>query len=258
MKLLIDDSSPQFTQIYNVDMDSIIGTCGREAMTVYLMMRRVANRKTGQCNPSISTIAGKLRMGVSTVRKSIAQLETAGFVRTETQFDKKGRQTANQYTLLTQVSVRPIETDSPPYQIEYPGRVSDQIDELDEEKEPEESNDSTRTIDDEFAIESDRKATPYEYWEAFCEGTGMDPSQLTGTFLSKQLAVAKRMASGMTVDDMTNLATWIVSDPWWRTKGVDLFIAEKQFSKWVQAGKPASHIAVTGREKRISGSTPRG
>jgi hypothetical protein len=57
---------------------------------------------------------------------------------------------------------------------------------------------------------------------------------------------------------MTNLATWIVSDPWWRTKGVDLFIAEKQFSKWVQAGKPASRIAVTGREKHISGSTPRG
>ena len=59
--------------------------------------------KEGECFPSIKTIAAKCGYGVSTVKRVLDELVTAGYIVKQARFDerKNGGQTSNLYTLCS-------------------------------------------------------------------------------------------------------------------------------------------------------------
>ena len=59
------------------------------AVAVYIYLLDRAN-KDGQCWPAIPTIASKLKLSQSTVRRALRDLRKAGLLETEQRYRKKG------------------------------------------------------------------------------------------------------------------------------------------------------------------------
>lgn len=77
------------------------------AKAVYLVLAVHADRRTGYCFPSITTISEGVGRARSTCNEAITELVEAGVVRREARFHD-GRQTTNGYTLLDIVSVKTV------------------------------------------------------------------------------------------------------------------------------------------------------
>jgi len=69
------------------------------AVGIYLVLRRYADRQTGECWPCHRTIARHLDIDVSTVKRHLPRLENAGLVTIEARQTERGDQTSNRYTL---------------------------------------------------------------------------------------------------------------------------------------------------------------
>jgi hypothetical protein len=84
--------------------DDIIDVHGRTigpiGYAVYGYLRRRMNRKTGQCNPSISRIAEAFGIARSTVKEYLHKLRDAGLLIIDPQTDPAGDPTSNNYILL--------------------------------------------------------------------------------------------------------------------------------------------------------------
>lgn len=72
------------------------------ALWTYGVLLRFRNQKTGICCPSHETLARLSRCSVSTVKRRIAELATAGLVEVSGRKNGKG-QASNQYTLRSVV-----------------------------------------------------------------------------------------------------------------------------------------------------------
>ncbi len=68
------------------------------AVSVYLYLSDRAN-KAGQCWPAIPTIAQDLHLSVSTVKRALRDLRTAGLIETEQRYRQKGGKSSLLYTL---------------------------------------------------------------------------------------------------------------------------------------------------------------
>jgi hypothetical protein len=88
---------------FSVDNDIIdvhakkIGAIG---VAIYTVLARYANRRTGECWPTIPRIARMLDLGRSTVKRYLHRLQAAGLIRIEGRWDEEGDRTSNRYTLL--------------------------------------------------------------------------------------------------------------------------------------------------------------
>lgn len=80
--------------------------------------------------------------------------------------------------------------------------------------------------------------TPFALFDSMCEQSGMDVAEVPKPDKNRNLAVAKRMAeSGTTAKDVASITRWLKSQDW-RTGGIDMFIVEKERTKWISAGRP--------------------
>ena len=58
----------------------IVRQCGTAAYVVITYLAMCANKETGKCYPSRTTIANALGLGISTVKRALAELQRAGFL----------------------------------------------------------------------------------------------------------------------------------------------------------------------------------
>jgi hypothetical protein len=75
-------------------------TIGPMATLVYTALCRYANRKTGECWPSIGRLAHLLALARNTVKAALRTLEAAGLIAIKRRRDPAGDATSHLYTLL--------------------------------------------------------------------------------------------------------------------------------------------------------------
>ena len=75
-------------------------TIGATALAVYTALSRFANRKTGECWPSIGRLAQLLDLARNTVKTALRKLEEVGLITIKRRRDPAGDATSHRYTLL--------------------------------------------------------------------------------------------------------------------------------------------------------------
>jgi len=81
---------PPFTMIDTESHDYVAANMGSHTYSVFAYLCRRINAKTGECHPSVATIAESTAMSARQVRYSLAELEQAGFVTRETRTNAVG------------------------------------------------------------------------------------------------------------------------------------------------------------------------
>src|SRR5438128_1765190 len=88
---------------FSIDNDIIdihAKTIGAIGVAIYAVLARYANRKAGECWPTIGRIARMLDLARSTVKVYLRKMEKAGLIAIEERQDPLGDPTSNLYTLL--------------------------------------------------------------------------------------------------------------------------------------------------------------
>jgi hypothetical protein len=89
-----------FFSLDNDIIDVHAKTIGAIGVAIYTTLARYANRKTGQCWPSIEHLAQTLDLARSTVKVYLRKLEDVGLIAIQERQDAAGDPTSNLYTLL--------------------------------------------------------------------------------------------------------------------------------------------------------------
>lgn len=72
-----------------------------QAVRVYAVLCRYADKDDGTCFPSIRTLAERINVSESTIKRAIKELKTIGAIKSQKRFDKAtGEQTSNLYTVM--------------------------------------------------------------------------------------------------------------------------------------------------------------
>tara|TARA_R100000657_G_C4659246_1_gene103066 strand:+ start:90 stop:836 length:747 start_codon:yes stop_codon:yes gene_type:complete len=72
-----------------------------QAVRVYAVLCRYADKDDGTCFPSIRTLAERIHVSESTIKRAIKELKTIGAIKSQKRFDKAtGEQTSNLYTVM--------------------------------------------------------------------------------------------------------------------------------------------------------------
>ena len=89
---------PNTDRVYSADeYGEKIGAIG---IAVYNVLARYADRVTGICHPCIGTIAKKLKLGRTTVKKYLRILLKQGLIAIASRLSEEGDPTSNSYRLL--------------------------------------------------------------------------------------------------------------------------------------------------------------
>jgi GntR family transcriptional regulator len=89
-----------FFSIDNDIIDVHARKIGAIGVAIYTVLARYANRRTGECWPTIPRIARMLDLGRSTVKRYLHRLQKTGLISIEERWDEEGDRTSNRYTLL--------------------------------------------------------------------------------------------------------------------------------------------------------------
>ena len=87
-------------RIDNIVIDEYGEKIGAIGMAIYSVFSRYADRRTNEAFPNHRTIAKKLKIGVSTVKRYIKVLIAHGLVVVQPRFDKAGDRTSNLVIML--------------------------------------------------------------------------------------------------------------------------------------------------------------
>ena len=72
-----------------------------QAVRVYAVLCRYADKEDGTCFPSIRTLADRLNVSDSTIKRALKELKSISAIKSEKRFDKAtGEQTSNLYTVF--------------------------------------------------------------------------------------------------------------------------------------------------------------
>ena len=72
-----------------------------QAKVLYCILQRYADKETGRCWPAISTLAKRMRVSDSTVKRSLNELVSVGALTKVSRYDQdSGEQTSNLYTVI--------------------------------------------------------------------------------------------------------------------------------------------------------------
>lgn len=73
----------------------------RSALAVLVALYARANRRTGQCNPSAATLARDTGIAIRHVREAKRVLEKLGYLKSERQFQRNGREATSSHILIS-------------------------------------------------------------------------------------------------------------------------------------------------------------
>ena len=85
------------TRIDNDIIDDYLPQIGTYGFTIYSVIKRHLNQKSGQCNPSYGTIARKIGIDRGTVIRYVKKLKALGLISPDLRFKEDGSQSSNQY-----------------------------------------------------------------------------------------------------------------------------------------------------------------
>ena len=85
------------TRIDNEIIDDYLPRIGTYGYTIYSVIKRHLNQKSGQCNPSYATIARKIGIDRGTVIRYVKKLKALGLIAPDLRFKEDGSQSSNQY-----------------------------------------------------------------------------------------------------------------------------------------------------------------
>lgn len=150
-----------------------------QAIRLYAVLSRYADKEDNTCYPSIKTIAKRMHTSDSTVKRALRELKEHKAVVVEQRYNPATKeQTSNLYTLMR----------IPPFMYELP-QVTD---------------DSVGSSSEDYKLKSynhSKKGKHYELYEALCEVMGYVPS--TKTEQSGWNKVAKELGESLaTVDEV--------------------------------------------------------
>ena len=91
---------PHTYRIDNIIIDEYGEKIGAIGVAVYTMLARHADRQTGICWPYIGTIAKKLKLGRTTVKKYVRLLQQYDLIAISPRYTDKGDSAANCYIVL--------------------------------------------------------------------------------------------------------------------------------------------------------------
>ena len=85
------------TRIDNEIIDDYLPQIGCYGYTIYSVIKRYLNQKSGQCNPSYNTIARKIGVDRGTVIRYVKKLKALGLISPTFRFKEDGSPSSNQY-----------------------------------------------------------------------------------------------------------------------------------------------------------------
>jgi Helix-turn-helix domain len=85
------------TRIDNEIIDDYLPQIGTYGFTIYSVIKRHLNQKSGQCNPSYATIARKIGIDRGTVIRYVKKLKALGLISPDLRFKEDGSQSSHQY-----------------------------------------------------------------------------------------------------------------------------------------------------------------
>ena len=72
-----------------------------QAVRIYAVLCRYADKDDGTCFPSITTLASRIKVSNSTIKRGLRELKDIGAIKSQKRFDKAtGEQTSNLYTVM--------------------------------------------------------------------------------------------------------------------------------------------------------------
>lgn len=90
---------PHTFRVDNIIIDDYAADIGALGVAVYAVLQRYADRATGQCWPSVATIATLLRLSKNCVKKYLHLLARRGLISIASRTTTEGDPTSNLYTL---------------------------------------------------------------------------------------------------------------------------------------------------------------
>jgi len=90
---------PHTFRVDNIIIDDYAADIGALGVAVYAVLQRYADRATGQCWPSVATIATLLRLSKNCVKKYLHQLAQLGLITIAPRYTADGDHTSNLYTV---------------------------------------------------------------------------------------------------------------------------------------------------------------
>ena len=130
-----------------------------QAVRVYAVLCRYADKDDGTCFPSIRTLAERIHVSESTIKRALKELKAIGAIKSQKRFDKAtGEQTSNLYTVMRS---KELIYDLP--------NVIDDTSPSSSETHKLESNNHSHSLEENF---EDRK----RLWNALVDAIGYQPS----------------------------------------------------------------------------------
>ena len=90
---------PHTFRIDNCIIDDYAAQMGAIGVAIYAVLQRYADRRTGQCFPTVETIAQALGLGHTCVKKYLGRLVRLGLIERAARYTAAGDPTSNLYTL---------------------------------------------------------------------------------------------------------------------------------------------------------------
>ena len=100
-------------RIDNSIIDEYLPKIGPYGYTIYSVIKRYFNQKTGDCYPSYKTIAKKSGIDRSTVIRYVKKLRAFNLISPEWRFKEDGSHTSNQYNFHGQENSRSSNAQAP-------------------------------------------------------------------------------------------------------------------------------------------------
>jgi len=98
---------PHTFRLDNCVIDDYAAEMGAIGVAIYAVLQRYADRTTGQCWPSVSTIAATLRLSKNCVKKYLHHLARLGLIGLAPRYTAEGDYTSNLYTVHDPTQRRP-------------------------------------------------------------------------------------------------------------------------------------------------------
>lgn len=90
---------PHTFRIDNCVIDDYAAEMGAMGVALYAVLQRYADRETGQCWPSVATMAATLRLSQTAVKKYLRHLAQLGLISIASRYTAAGDHSSNLYTV---------------------------------------------------------------------------------------------------------------------------------------------------------------
>jgi len=90
---------PHTFRIDNCVIDDYAAEMGAMSVALYAVLQRYADRETGQCWPSVATMAATLRLSHTAVKKYLRHLAQLGLISIASRYTAAGDHSSNLYTV---------------------------------------------------------------------------------------------------------------------------------------------------------------